>query len=74
MNRSRPWSFQPFRQTLQHGFWKKEIVSNEIIVSKSIDAKLGLKSNEAIPFSKVEILIDEFVEEFVPNVIDCLHK
>ena len=72
MHRGRHWSFEPLRQPFRQGFWKTQ--SNQIIVSEAVDAKFGLKPNSIISFKKVESYVDEFVEEFVPRVVDSLYR
>jgi len=74
MNRDKRWTFEPIRQSLQHGFWQRESQHAEIIISKEVDIKLGLKPNCTVPFKKVELYIDEFIEDFVPKVVDSLYK
>ena len=53
---------------------KEERRKQRYVISKSLDAQLGIKLSKKLPFSKVKFYVDKFAEEQVPQFVDKIYK
>ena len=74
MHSGRSWSLPSVQQAFEKTFWKKNNTPENYIVSKYVDTKYNIKPDKKITYLKIEAYVDEFVQDYVPNVVDRLYK